>query len=49
MMLRDIFEDRDSERELHEITPVTAVELFGIFELKPVKCDKNGDGWVRGP
>ena len=49
MILKDIFEDDDSERDLRDITPETAGELFSIFELQPVECDRNSNGLVSGP
>lgn len=38
--------ENDKERKLKQISPQSAEELFKIFGLKGIVCDKNNDGVI---
>lgn len=44
----DLNEPDDSNRKLKSIEALTANQIFGILRIKDPKCDKNGDGFVKG-
>ena len=44
----DLEQEDDDERDLREIDPTTASQIFGILKVHDPQCDENGDGRIKG-
>ena len=45
---KDLNTEKDGDRSLEQIDPTSATQLFGILGLSDPKCDKDGDGAIKG-
>ena len=44
----DLNNNKDSDRQLKEISTLNANQLFSILGLNDPNCDKNGDKVIKG-
>ena len=48
MLEKDLKESDDSNRQLKELSTVSANQLFGILGLADPGCDKDSNGKIKG-